>query len=84
MQLVVSKYEPDKHGSLDCVFCSEDAQRHFTVVSFYDSDTGNTVTVCPEHMDDMVSAALERHKQAMSGREPDPFWYLEEDEDPWL
>lgn len=83
MRLVVSTYEADEQHSLDCALCPDDQQQHFTVTTWYDEVTHNTITVCPEHLDMMVTCALERHKSAMSGKDPDPFWYLEEDPDPW-
>ena len=82
MRLVVSKYERDEQNSLDCLFCDEvDNDANFTVITFYEESTGQVLVVCPEHLDAMVSRALERHVKALE--EKDPFWYLTEDEDPW-
>lgn len=82
MRLVVSKYQRDEQSSLDCLFCLEEHQdSHFTVLTFYAEESGQVLVVCPEHLDEMVSAALERHREGLSRNEP--FWYLDEDEDPW-
>ena len=82
MRLVVVEYENDKHGSMDCAFCEEDKQNeNNTRAVFYEESQGGVMNVCPEHLDSMVSAALERHGKAM--KEGDPFWYLEADDDPW-
>lgn len=82
MRLVVAKYEADEHGSLDCILCDEsEVDQQFTSLVFYDGDRGTSLTVCAEHLDDLVSAALRRHKRGLS--EGDPFWYLEPDKDPW-
>lgn len=82
MRLVVSKYQRDEQSSLDCLFCLEEHQdSHWTVLTFYAEESGQVLVVCPEHLDEMVSAALERHKAGLAVNEP--FWYLDEDEDPW-
>jgi len=82
MRLVVSKFERDEQSSLDCLFCLEEHQdSHFTVMTFYAEESGQVLVVCPEHMDQMVSIALKRHMEGMAAA--NPFWYLDEDEDPW-
>lgn len=82
MRIVVSDYVQDEQRSLDCHFCEEEDQPDvLTTLSFYDNDSGNVLNVCPEHLDQMVVVALERHKAAMENK--DPFWYLSADPDPW-
>lgn len=82
MRLVVTAYAEDEQRSLDCHFCGEgDQKHHVTVLTFYDIGTHQVLVVCPEHLDMMVTVSLERHKAAME--KSNPFWYLDEDEDPW-
>lgn len=80
MRLVVCEYQPDEHGSLDCVFC-EDQTGNITTIALYDEHTSASMQVCPEHLDELVQAAILRHRQAME--KEDPYWYLTEDKDPW-
>jgi hypothetical protein len=82
MRLVVSNYQRDEQNSLDCQFCEEEDQdEHVTVLTFYSEESGQVLVVCPEHLDEMVSVALERHRDGLSRNEP--YWYLDADEDPW-
>ena len=82
MRLVVSKYQRDEQESLDCFFCDEiDNDSHLTVLTFYAEETGNSLVVCPEHLDEMVTQAMKRHMEGLARKEP--FWYLDEDDDPW-
>ncbi len=82
MRLVVAKYEKDENHSLDCILCDEkDAEQAYTSLVFYDELEGTSFCVCPEHLNDMVIAALKRHHKGLS--ENNSFWYLDEDKDPW-
>lgn len=82
MRLVVAKYEADSEGSLDCILCDElEVDQQFISLIFYDPDRGSNFVLCPEHLDEVVTAALKRHKKGLT--EGNPFWYLDEDEDPW-
>jgi hypothetical protein len=82
MRLVVSNYVLDEQRSLDCHFCDdEDQADNLVTITFFDETTEVIMNVCPEHLDQMVVTALERHKAAMANN--DPFWYLTEDVDPW-
>lgn len=82
MRLVVAKYEPDEHHSLDCILCDEEDQgTNLTVTLFHDEVNGTSLVLCPEHLNDMVVEALKRHRDGL--KENDPFWYLTPDKDPW-
>lgn len=82
MRLVVAKYEADEQHSLDCILCDEDeVEQQFTSLIFYDQERTTSLVLCPEHLDDLVTAALRRHKRGIS--EGNPFWYLDVDKDPW-
>lgn len=82
MRLVVCQYERDEEGSLDCILCDEgDVEHQFTSIVFYDELIGTNICVCPEHLNDMVVAALKRHKNGL--KENNPFWYLDPEKDPW-
>ena len=82
MRLVVAKYVPDESHSLDCHLCEQgDKASMYTSLVFYDEVLGTSMTLCPEHLDDVVSVALKRHRDGL--KENDPFWYLEADGDPW-
>ena len=82
MRLVVSKYQRDEQQSLDCHFCPDEKQGdHWTIVTFYAEETGQVMNMCPEHLDEAVSAALVRQRQALET--DNPMWYLDEDKDPW-
>ena len=82
VQLYVAKWVADEQHSLDCMLCDEtEAASAWTVVMFHDSENGTAISLCPEHMDQVVTAALARHKEAVSKKEH--HWYLNEDADPW-
>lgn len=82
MRLVVAKYEADENHSLDCILCDEkDVEQQYTSLIFYDEVEGTSLVVCPEHLNEMVIAALKRHYKGVS--EDNPFWYLDEDKAPW-
>lgn len=79
MRLSVVEHEADPAG-LECMFCDDEESRsNYTVVLL--EERGVICSLCPEHLDRLVTSALERHKKGI--REGDPFWYLTPEVDPW-
>lgn len=82
MRLVVQEYVQDEHRSLDCQLCDDEDQAvNLATLTFYDELSGSTIVVCPEHLNDMVTVALERHRKGLE--KGDALWYLTPDKDPW-
>ena len=82
VRLTVVKYTPDEAHSLDCILCDPDNNsNHFTVCVFDDKETGSSFTLCPDHMDGLVTTCFKRHLDGL--KDDDAWWYLQEDKDPW-
>lgn len=82
MRLWIQEYQKDEHGTTDCAVCDDDDQdRNLTTICFWDEKTGRAVTLCPEHLDQIVVTALKRHKKGLE--EHNAFWYLDCDKVQW-
>lgn len=64
----------------DCWMCERGQESNFrTTMSFQDEYNGNVVNLCVEHMDAIVSEALDRHGREL--RENNEDWYTLSDAD---